>query len=170
MSRNPLENSPRTAAERFLWALKMGGPQTASDLGCATGVCGEAARQQLIRLASDGLVAATAEPRGVGRPAQVWSLTPAGNARFPDAHADLAASLIRAIREEFGEEGLDRLIDRRAAESRATYAAALEGATSLGEKVCRLAEVRNREGYMAECRPEPDGGYLLIEHHCPICV
>ena len=153
-----------------MYVLKKGGPQTVAELGCATGVCGEAARQQLIRLAADGLVTSTAEPRGVGRPAQVWSLTPAGNARFPDAHADLAASLIRAIREEFGEEGLDRLIDRRAAESRAAYAAALEGATSLGEKVCRLAEIRNREGYMAECRPESDGGYLLIEHHCPICV
>ena len=169
MSRNPLENSPRTAAERFLWALKMGGPQTASDLGCATGVCGEAARQQLIRLASDGLVAATAEPRGVGRPAQVWSLTPAGNRRFPDAHADLAAQLIRSIRTQLGEEVLDRLIEDRAAGSKAAYAKALEGAADLGEKVARLAEARTREGYMATHQPEGEG-YLLVENHCPICV
>jgi predicted ArsR family transcriptional regulator len=149
--------------------LKTRGPQTAADLGKATGVTGEAARQQLVRLAADGLVVATAEPRGVGRPAQVWSLTQAGNARFPDGHAELTAQLIRSIRTELGEAALDRLIESRAAESKAAYAAALEGAHDLGERVARLAEARTREGYMAESRAEGKG-YLLVENHCPICV
>ena len=130
---------------------------------------GEAARQQLARLAADGLVVATAEPRGVGRPAQVWGLTEAGNARFPDAHAELTAQLIRSIRTQLGEEVLDRLIDSRSAESRAAYAAALEGAADLGERVARLAEARTREGYMAESWAEGEG-YVLVENHCPICV
>src|SRR5215510_12821323 len=103
MSSNRLENIRRPAADRFLVLLKTRGPQTAADLGKATGVTGEAARQQLVRLAAEGLVVATAEPRGVGRPAQVWSLTAAGNARFPDAHAELTAHLIRSIRTQFGE-------------------------------------------------------------------
>ena len=140
-----------------------------AELGCATGVCGEAARQQLVRLAAEGLVASTAEPRGVGRPVQVWSLTAAGNARFPDAHADLAAQLIRLIRTEYGDAALDRLIELRAAESKTAYAAALDGAADLAERVERLAAARTREGYMAEARPDGDG-YLLVENHCPICV
>ena len=149
--------------------LKTKGPQTVSELGCATGVCGEAARQQLVRLASEGLVTSTSEPRGVGRPAHVWRLTEAGNARFPDGHADLAAQLIRLVRAEFGEGAIDRLIELRAAESRANYAAALAGAPDLGERVARLAAARTREGYMAEVWQEGDG-YLLVENHCPICV
>ena len=169
MSSESLENYARTAADRMLLLLKKRGPQTANELGCAAGVCGEAARQQLVRLQSEGLIKSTAEPRGVGRPAQVWSLTPTANARFPDAHAELAAQLIRTIRDECGQETLDRLIDRRAAESKATYAAALAGAADLGEQVSRLAAARTREGYMAEARAAGDG-YLLIEHHCPICV
>jgi predicted ArsR family transcriptional regulator len=169
MSSIHLENSVRPAADRFLVLLKTRGPQTAADLGKATGVTAEAARQQLQRLAADGLVVATTERRGVGRPAQVWGLTAAGNARFPDAHAELTAQLLRSIRTELGEEVLDRLIDSRSAESRTAYAAALEGAADLGEKVARLAEARTREGYMAESRPE-GGGYLLVENHCPICV
>src|SRR5437868_14171669 len=108
MSSEYLENKVRPAADRFLVLLKTRGPQTAADLGKATGVTAEAARQQLVRLAADGLVAATAEPRGVGRPAQVWSLTPAGNARFPDTHAELTAQPIRSIRAELGEGALDR--------------------------------------------------------------
>src|SRR5262245_48303344 len=168
-SSDSLENTVRPAADRLLVLLKTRGPQTASDLGKATGVTGEAVRQQLVRLAADGLVVATAEPRGVGRPTQVWALTDAGNARFPDAHAELTAHLIRSIRTELGEEVLDRLIESRAAESKAAYAAALEGAADLGERVARLAEARTREGYMAESLAEGEG-YVLVENHCPICV
>jgi predicted ArsR family transcriptional regulator len=169
MSSSHLENSVRPAADRFLVLLKTRGPQTAAELGKAAGVTGEAARQQLVRLAADGLVVATTESRGVGRPAQVWGLTEAGNARFPDAHAELTAQLLRSIRAELGEAVLDRLIDARSAESKAAYAAALEGAADLGERVARLAEARTREGYMAEARAEGDG-YVLVENHCPICV
>src|SRR5262249_60204252 len=117
MASDHLDNSVGPAADRFLVLLKTRGPQTAADLGKAAGVPGEAARQQLIRLAADGLVVATVQPRGVGRPAQVWYLTEAGNARFPDAHAELTAHLLRSIRTQLGEEVLDRLIDVRAAES-----------------------------------------------------
>src|SRR5262249_35226661 len=67
MSRSYLENYPRPTADRLLVLLKTRGPQTAADLGSAVGVTAEAARQQLVRLAADGLVAATSEPRGVGR-------------------------------------------------------------------------------------------------------
>jgi predicted ArsR family transcriptional regulator len=169
MSSDHLENKVRPAADRFLVLLKTRGPQTAADLGKAAGVTAEAARQQLVRLAADGLAVATAEPRGVGRPAQVWGLTEAGNARFPDAHAELTAQLIGAIRAQLGEAVLDRLIDSRSAESRAAYAAALAGAADLGERVARLAEARTREGYMAESRKEGDG-YVMVENHCPICV
>jgi predicted ArsR family transcriptional regulator len=169
MSSIRLENTGRPAADRFLVLLKTRGPQTTADLGEAAGVTAEAARQQLARLADDGLVVATSEPRGVGRPAQVWGLTEAGNARFPDAHAELTAGLIGTIRTQLGEEVLDRLIDARTAESRAGYAAALEGAVDLGERVARLAAARTREGYMAESRAEGEG-YLLVENHCPICV
>src|SRR5205809_7453504 len=116
MSRISLEIIPRPGkpADRVLILLKTRGPQTAAELAGATGTTGEAARQQVVRLAEEGLVSATAEPRGVGRPAQVWHLTESGNARFPDAHADVAVQLIRSIRAHLGEAALDRLIDSRA--------------------------------------------------------
>jgi predicted ArsR family transcriptional regulator len=152
-----------------LLRLKTRGPQTAAELGAALGVTGEAARQQLVKLAADGLVEAAPRLRGVGRPAQVWGLTEKGHARFPDAHAELTVHLLGAVRSELGEEALDRLIAARAAESLKEYTAALEGAADLGERVCRLTEARTREGYMAECRPAA-GGYLLVENHCPICA
>jgi predicted ArsR family transcriptional regulator len=172
MSSNYLENLQPVSArdpDRFLVLLKMRGPQTTGDMASALGITHEAARQQLVKLAHDGMVAATAEAGGVGRPAQVWRLTEAGNARFPDAHADLSAQLIRTIRTELGEEALDRLIAARERETRARYAEELADADDLRERVAGLAAIRTREGYMAEWREEGDG-YLLIENHCPICA
>ena len=157
MSSDHLENTPRHSADRLLILLKTRGPQTTADLGEATGVTGEAARQQLARLAADGLVVPTVERRGVGRPAHVWALTEAGNARFPDAHGELTAQLIRTIRMQLGEDVLDRIIDARAVESRAAYVAALDGAADLSERVARLAEARTLEGYMAESWTEGGG-------------
>jgi predicted ArsR family transcriptional regulator len=168
-TKNLTAPAARPAGDRLLLLLKTRGPQTAADLAAALGVTGEGARQQLVRLAADGLVEATATPRGVGRPAQVWALTATGHARFPDTHAELTVQLLRAVRSELGEAALDKLIDVRAAESRAAYTAALEGSADLGERVARLAAARTREGYMAESRPEGDG-YLLVENHCPICA
>jgi predicted ArsR family transcriptional regulator len=159
----------RATGDRLLLLLKTRGPLLAADLAAIVGISGEGARQQLGRLAEAGLVEATSAPRGVGRPAQVWALTAAAHARFPDTHAELTAQLLRAVRSELGEAALDRLIDRRAAESKEIYDTALAGAAELGERVARLAAARTREGYMAECRADGDG-YLLIENHCPICV
>jgi predicted ArsR family transcriptional regulator len=171
MSSDVLENAggSRSTATRLLRLLKTRGTQSAATLGAALGITGEAARQQLVKLAEGGLVVATSEVRGVGRPAQVWSLTADGNARFPDAHADLTVQLLRTIRQELGEAALDRLIEARGEESRAKYEAALAGTVTVGERVKRLAEVRTEEGYMAEVQAEGDS-LLLIENHCPICA
>jgi predicted ArsR family transcriptional regulator len=168
-----LPTNPRPTAEKLLLLLKTRGPQTAADLSAVLGITGEAARQQLLKLSSDGLVEATSRPHGVGRPAQVWGLTGKGNARFPDAHAELTVQLLGAIRAELGEEALDRLIAVRAAESLTNYKTALHGAADLGERVRRLAKARTREGYMAESWAEGEGegeGYVLVENHCPICA
>jgi predicted ArsR family transcriptional regulator len=159
----------RSKANRFLLRLKLDGPQTSAALGATLGITDEAARQQLLKLAQDGQVESTSEASGVGRPSQVWRLTAAGNAAFPDGHADLSAQLIGLIRAELGSDALDRVISMREAETRSAYIAALEGSAGLAERVARLAAIRTREGYMAEWRDDGDG-FLLLENHCPICA
>lgn len=161
--------SQRPTGNRLLFLLKTRGPQTASDLGTVLGITAEAARQQLLKLAADGLAEATAEIRGVGRPVQLWRLTDDGHARFPDGHAELTVQLIATIRSELGEASLERLIAARERERRAAYLAEIPDAANVGQRVEQLAAIRKREGYMAEWRPADDG-YLLIENHCPICA
>ncbi|MBP2232875.1 putative ArsR family transcriptional regulator [Azospirillum agricola] len=173
MSSSDLENggwSPRPVADRLLTLLKTRGPQTTADLGRALGTTPENARQQLGKLAAEGLAEARTQPRGVGRPAQLWQLTEAGHDRFPNAHAELAVQLLQAVQAKFGPPALDALIAAREADATAAYEAELAGLAGLGDRVAGLAAIRDREGYMAEWGEEADGALFLVENHCPICA
>ena len=161
---------PRAAGDRLLLELKMRGPQTSAVLGSALGITGEAVRQQLLRLEEQGLATSRPEVRGVGRPSAMWHLTPAAEARFPDAHAQVTVDVLRAVRSELGQEAVDRVIGVRERETRQAYAAAMRDTTTLPERIARLAQIRSAEGYMAEWAPGPGGSYVLSENHCPICA
>jgi predicted ArsR family transcriptional regulator len=162
-----LDNS--ASSDRLLGLIKQRGPMRTAELAAALAISTEATRQQVVRLAAEGLIAARPGERGVGRPSQLWALTPAAEARFPDAHAALTVRLIEAVRSELGAEALDRIVVARERQARAAYADELDGAAGLAERVARLAAIRSREGYMAQWRAEGDG-FLLVENHCPICA
>ncbi|ATM93940.1 putative transcriptional regulator [Yersinia frederiksenii] len=163
-------SQPQSVAERLLLLLKTRGPLQATDAGKVLGTTGEAARQQFVKLAKEGLVVAVAQAKGVGRPIQLWQLTDSANRRFPDAHGELMVQLLRMVRAKLGEEALNVLIDTREHETREQYCLAMEGAKSIDERVKRLVAIRSQEGYMAESHTQADGSILLIENHCPICA
>ncbi len=161
---------PQSTNDRILYFLKTRGRQTAQAIGAHLEISSVAARKQLLGLEADGLVAFEDSRESVGRPRRYWQLTDAGHARFPDRHSDLTVDLLTAVRSVFGESGLDALITERESATLAAYARALKTTRSLGSRVRRLAELRCQEGYMAESRRNPDGSFLLIENHCPICA
>ena len=159
-----------TPADRILFQLKTRGPAETLALAGALAISRQATLQHLERLVSEGLVDHADERRGVGRPRRIWSLTARAQARFPDTHAQLTLEMLDAVRAEFGEAGVDRLITRREAVTTQSYVQALAPLPSLGARVARLAELRTAEGYMADWSPDPGGGFLLVENHCPICA
>src|SRR5215510_12765562 len=131
-SRKYLENAPAASpAQRILNELKLKGPQTAGELGKTLGVTGEAARLQLVRLASQGLVEASSEVRGVGRPSQKWHLKALGHSMFPDTHDQLAVQLIDHIRKTLGETALNKIIAARDEALRTNYRDEMQGTSSL---------------------------------------
>lgn len=165
-----LENSGASpTADRILFLIKSKGPTSTARLAQALDLTPEAARQQVQKLVAGGLLEGQLEAAaGVGRPRQNWTLTEAGNRRFPDTHAQLTVQLIGTVRQLFGEQGLDRLISQREADARTLYRQRCNGKT-VAQRLTQLAAVRSEEGYMA--RVERDGkDWLLIEDHCPICA
>ncbi|EPU0813917.1 helix-turn-helix transcriptional regulator [Morganella morganii] len=172
MSRTNLESnlsSAQSVGEKLLILLKKHGPMQASEAGEHLGTTGEAARQQFTKLARDGMVEAHSECRGVGRPVQRWHLTALGNKRFPDCHAELTVKILTTIRRELGEDAIGKIITARENEARRDYFDKLQGADTLEERIVRLVAIRTEEGYMAQWEKEPEGSWLIIENHCPIC-
>jgi predicted ArsR family transcriptional regulator len=151
--------------------VKREGPIAADALAGRLKLTPTAVRQHLQALSQEGLVveAEAPPPAGRGRPARLWRVTEAADARFADAHAGLSAELIAQVRRVFGEAGLDQLLALRTADQAAAYLAEMDGAASLKARLTALAAIREREGYMAEVREDGDG-LLLLEHHCPVCT
>jgi predicted ArsR family transcriptional regulator len=166
-------NTPLTDAKRRLMErLKMVDSATAPELAAEFGLTDTAVRQHLDSLESAGLVArAAAPPIGRGRPPVRWHLTELAGELFPNRHSDLTAELLTAIREQFGESGLQQVLNARATMQLGHYRAALpEAGTSVRVRARRLAEMRTAEGYMADVLPpvRGDASVVLVEHHCPI--
>lgn len=157
--------------KRTLDHLKTVGPTSAASLGEVLETTKMAALQHLHALEEQGLVKREAKPGSRGRPTLLWSLTSASLKFFPDAHAELAVSLIDCLNETLGSEALDKLIKTRSRHQLQNYESEITPRASLREKLEALAAIRSREGYMAGV--EKLGGhnrYLLVERHCPICI
>lgn len=161
----------QSPVNRILILLKTEGPQLAAAVGDALSISGEAARQQLAKMAEEGLVEPlTVAPRGRGRPRQLWHLTAEGNSHFPDGHAELTATLLTTVVAQLGPAALDTVIAARENETLQRYRAELSDRSDLAARVEGLAAIRSREGYMADSWQEDDGSLMLVENHCPICA
>jgi len=171
----PLE--PRTR-RGLLERLKQDGARDAGTLAEALGVSAMAVRQHLYALESEGLVTFEEESRPVGRPAKLWRLTPAADRFFPDGHAELTLTLLAALRETFGEAGMEKLLAARTTEQIAAYTRRVKPADPLRARLETLAEIRTEEGYMAAVERggdagdggSADRGFLFVENHCPVCA
>jgi len=161
-------SAPASTADRILALLKAQGPLSAAELGKALEVTGEAARQQLHRLARHGLVASSSQAQGVGRPVKVWQLTPDGHRRFPDKHAGLLVQVLEHVQDALGDAALEQIIAARESQTRRSYLDVLGQARTLEERVTLLARTRTNEGYMCEARPVDAHTWFLVENHCPI--
>ncbi len=156
-------------SERFLYLMKMNGPQPAASLAKETGITVEGARLQLVKLTEDGFVIAQSVSSGVGRPTMHYSLTAKGFAYFPDAHTDLTVQLLQTIQGVLGPQAVTSVLNEREKALDDKYSSEIKKDLPLEEKLNGLAKIKTQEGYMAEWRKENDE-YLFIENHCPICM
>ena len=122
-------------------------------------------RQHLAVLERDGLVKVR-ETRGrIGRPALVYSLTPAGDALFPHRYDDLSNLLLEEIRVLSGSKGLQSVLMRLATRSAEPYQARMQG-KDLGERVDEAVNVINERGCLADSTTGEDE-FLINQYTCP---
>ncbi len=156
--------------DQILFLLKTRGPSTAQQLATLLDISSMGVRRHLDTWLEKGLLLTEDRADKVGRPARYWLLSDAGHARFPDRHSELTVQLIAQVRSLFGLAGLDKLITAREQIAETSYQERMAGAKTLSKRLAKLVEARDAEGYMAQLDKQPDGSFLLIENHCPICA
>lgn len=103
-------------------ALLRRSTRTVNELADALELTDNAVRSHLAALERDGLVQQSqAAPRGVGKPAYLYSLTPEADTLLPKAYAPVLGLLLRTLAERMGPEEIEvllREVGRRAAAGR----------------------------------------------------
>ena len=150
--------------EVILAFLKTHGQATLGEIAAHLEVSKQGALRHLESLESAGLASvASAQPRGRGRPENVYRLTPLAGEHFPDGHRELTGELVDFMT----NEQLKAFFERRAARLEAEYAPQLAG-LDFASRVRELARLASEHGHMAEV-VEVSGGDLAIRHcNCPI--
>lgn len=170
MSVQDRKQGERKTRRAIIKILKTQGALDSAQIANQLNLTAMAVRQHLYALKTEGHVEAEERPVPIGRPAKHWRLTRDADQFFPEAYAELNVSLIDALRDTFGEDGLEKVLGSRCARQRAEYAKRISPTDSLDKKLKELARIRSEEGYMAEVKKDKNGSYLLLENHCPICA
>ena len=150
---------------RVLETLKRLGEATADELAVALEVSPSAVRQQLGALRSSGLVEASQDRGNTGRPADRYRATERTEPLFVTSD-DLSIELLELVGDE-DPELVDRVFDRRRQRLVDDAAAHLAG-TSVEDRVARVTELLDAQGYLCDWEQLADDHFRINLHNCAI--
>ncbi|UJF20088.1 transcriptional regulator [Vibrio sp. SS-MA-C1-2] len=155
--------------DKILAIIKRQGPQTAKMLADSLSITTMGARQHLQSLEKSNLLDAYDVKVKIGRPNRYWQLSTQGHALFIDSHNDLSVQIIESIHENFGPEGLNKIVKQREEKTYQNYKKAMTQCSTLKEKLTAISSLREHDGYMTELSELNENEFLFVENHCPIC-
>src|SRR5438876_12356479 len=101
------------ARTRILDLLKRSGGLTAPEIARHLGISSVAVRKHLGAMPLDGLINSRTRSGQRGRPAEVYVISGAGEALFPQGYNQLVVDLLQDLQEQEGEQKLERLFRQR---------------------------------------------------------
>ena len=127
-----------------------------------------AIRKHLVNLENDRLIEAELVRQSMGRPVNIYSLTPKGERFFPRNYSDITLDFLNDISAMSGKEMIEQLFKQREERLKDKYEERIAGET-FEKKVEHLANIQDEKGYMVELvKSEGTDNYLLTEYNCPI--
>lgn len=156
--------APTPTQRRVLEALKRLGEATADELAVALEVSSSAVRQHLGALRTAGLIDARQERGHAGRPADRYRATARTEPLF--VTSDVSIELLELVDDEHPEL-VDRVFDRRRQRLVDDAEAHLAGTTT-GERVARVTELLDAQGYLCDWEQLDDHHFRINLHNCAI--
>lgn len=163
-----MKNTRLTTKEKLLNLLKKETEMTVNQMANALEITEMAVRKHLNILERDSFIHITEMKQPVGRPVQVFSLTPQADVLFPKNYDNLTVDFLNDLQEIQGDEIIDRLFERRSKRLASNYLPYMRHNFSNEEMVETLKDIQIEKGYMADVIKIDDNQFELIEHNCPI--
>lgn len=168
MSTNLVPSSEDTSTRReIINILRTVGPLTVGELGERLGITHVAVRRHLTSLERDGLVTSVQERLPMGRPTRVYSLTEAADSLFPKKYGAFTLELLDFMSQQ-GEQMVESFFASRGASLVEKYGAEVKAGQTLEDRVVRLTEVQQANGYLAEWEKGDEDLLVLKEFNCPV--
>ena len=166
-----------SAAANVGRALLQAGSATATDLAHELGLTGAGIRKHLDALLEAGLVefskrapygpAALAGPKGRGRPAKVFMLTPKGRGVFGEREESLALTALKYMSTNSGNEAISGFAKQIADNFAAKHSDVADYSTPQ-ERAMALVDALNTEGFVATLTPGLGDSVQICQHNCPM--
>jgi DeoR family transcriptional regulator, suf operon transcriptional repressor len=157
--------------QNILQELLKQGQATASELAKSLNISSQAIRRHLTELETEGLIEHSAVQTGMGRPQYFYQLSHQGRALFPHRYGEFAVSFLDTLSETVGKERVSTVLAKQWQRKAETYRDRL-GCGTIQERVTRLVQLRQEEGYMAELHQMPSQEnkpeFILTEYNCAI--
>jgi DeoR family transcriptional regulator, suf operon transcriptional repressor len=136
----------------ILRVLLKEGQSTAQGLAEQLNVSPQAIRRHLKDLATEELIVHQAVQEGMGRPNYYYELSRKGRDRMPSRYDQFAVSLLDTLTETVGVEQVGTILQQQWQRKAEEYRQRI-GTGSIADRVQRLVQIRQEEGYMAEWHP-----------------
>ena len=139
---------------------------TVSELSAAVKITPIAVRHHLSSLQAEGMVEVREERHGVGRPRQIYKLTPIAMERDTSRYYQFTSLLLDQLKEHLPPEMVEKLLREVATNMAGEWKAELD-ALPMPQRLQRLVELLTREGFVAKVESTGTDQYCLTELACP---
>jgi len=159
----------QSSKETILQYLLKEAKASAQTIAQAMNISPQATRRHLKELEEQGLIDRDTINVKTGRPQYLYYLSKKGRDRFPQNYGEFAVSFLDTLTETVGENQVSQILEKQWQRKAENYRQSITGNT-LKERVHQLAEMRKKEGYMAElfCVEDDSQQFFLTEHNCAI--
>lgn len=149
---------------QILENLKKQGRMSVDELARALELTSNCIRQHLTLLERDSFVVSAPDRTTMGRPRQLFSLTPTADDLFPKNYHNLIDWLFTEIELQDGQKKLFNLLDSIAERVGAVVAERVKDAP-FAQKVAAVSEFLNNLGEITEWQLD-EKGYILYSYNC----
>ena len=155
----------KSTRDRILQTLLSNPTATITELAEAVDINTISVRHHLTNLQAEGLIQASEERHGVGRPRLIYSLTDTGLEKFPTRYMNLTNRLLEQLKSTLTQAQINELFVRMAKSLAAEHLDRIKK-LPIEQKLDAIRKSLGDEGFMIEWQKVGED-YQIIEKACP---